>query len=179
MGSAGPAYIWTMRGVFAAVTVFILLAQLLPLETTPRRWVAPDLLLAFTLAWTVRRPDIVPVALVAAVFLLADFLLQRPPGLYTALVVIASEVARARHDDVRETVFAAEWFTATALITGVFLLYLIVTGIVSPIPVATGLLLMQALLTILVYPLVVGLSQAIFGIKIAAQGEVDDRGRRL
>ncbi|MEM1302690.1 MAG: rod shape-determining protein MreD [Pseudomonadota bacterium] len=179
MGSAGTAYIWSMRAAFAGVAVFTLLVHLLPLETQPRGWVAPDVLLALTLAWTMRRPDIVPVALVAVVFLLADFLLQRPPGLFTGLVVVASEVARYRHDDIRETLFLFEWLTAAALMVGVYLAYLIVLGIVSPTPISASLVVLQGVFTILAYPLVVGLSQSIFGIRIAAPGEVDERGRRL
>jgi len=179
MGSAGAAYIWSMRGAFAGLAVFVLLLQLLPLETQPRRWVAPDILLALALVWTMRRPDIVPVALIALVFLLADFLLQRPPGLFAGLVVVATEIARARHDDIRETLFLFEWLTAAALIIAVFVAYLIILAIVSPIPISAGLLLLQAVLTIVAYPLVVGLSQSIFGIRIAAPGEVDEKGRRL
>ena len=44
--------------------------------------IGPDLLIAFAFAWSLRRPEYVPSLLLALLFLLADLLLQRPPGLW-------------------------------------------------------------------------------------------------
>ena len=43
-----------------------------------------------------RRPDFLPVLLIGAVVLLEDLILLRPPGLWTALVILATEFVRAR-----------------------------------------------------------------------------------
>ena len=179
MGSAGTAYIWTMRAIFVGLTVIVLLAHLLPLETQPRRWVGPDILFALALAWTIRRPDLVPVLLVAAVFVLADFLLQRPPGLFAALVVVATELARLRHADLRDAIFVAEWLNAVILILATYLVYMAIWAIAAPTPLSATLTAMQAMLTVAIYPVVVGLSQVLCGIRMAAPGEVDEHGRPL
>ena len=60
---------------------------LLPLQTTPRSLAGPDLLLAFAVAWCLRRPEFVPPLALALAFLLADLLLQRPPGLWALLAL--------------------------------------------------------------------------------------------
>lgn len=83
-------------------TVFVLLAltvvffRLLPFSGMPGGWPGPDLLLALTFAWIIRRPDTLPVLLVAAVSFFADLLLSRPPGLAAALTVAATELLRRR-----------------------------------------------------------------------------------
>ena len=77
MGSAASSYIWGMRAAYIGVGLLLLFLQLLPLETAPRGWVAPDFILAFTLVWVARRPDIAPVFLVAALFFLCFVLINR------------------------------------------------------------------------------------------------------
>ena len=70
----------------------------------------PDLMLAFTFAWVLRRPDYVPVLLIAAIFLLEDMLLMRPPGLWTADRADRDrDPARSREPRPREMPFMAEW----------------------------------------------------------------------
>ena len=41
-------------------------------QGSDRIWIAPDLLIAFALAWSVRRPDYVPALLLAVAFLFAS-----------------------------------------------------------------------------------------------------------
>ena len=69
-----------MRAAFVGISLLIMFFHLLPLETTPRRWAAPDLLVCLCFAWALRRPDYVPALAVAGVMLLADLMFQRPPG---------------------------------------------------------------------------------------------------
>ena len=58
---------------------------------TQRTVIGPDLLIAFALAWSLRRPEYVPTLLLAILFLLGDLLLQRPPGLWALLALLACE----------------------------------------------------------------------------------------
>ena len=146
---------------------------------TPKRWIAPDLLLLITLAWVARRPSFVPILGVAAVFLLSDLLYQRPPGLWTALVLILSEALRARANSMRTLPFWLEWATVAGgilLITGI---YRFTLSMVLVPQASLGLTLIQATLTIASYPLVVFVSYALFGVNRPAPGEVDEFGRRL
>ena len=68
---------WTYRIVFIALAAAIGFAQLLPLHPGPGRIPGPDVLMALAFAWVVMRPDYVPLALLVAVFFLADILFHQ------------------------------------------------------------------------------------------------------
>lgn len=151
--------------------------ELLPND--PVRWFAPDILILLAMAWIARRPSLVPAVAIAAVFLLADFLFQKPPGLWAGLVLILSEVIRSRAYTLRTLPFWMEWATIG---TGIVIITAIERFTLSMvlIPQASlGLTLIQLTLTILAYPLVVFVSYALFGVSRPAPGEVDEFGHRL
>ena len=83
--------LFTYRATFVFLVAAVTFAQLLPLRPGPGNVPGPDIILLIALAWIVMRPEYVPVLLLAAVCLLTDLLLLRPPGLWTALVVLAGE----------------------------------------------------------------------------------------
>jgi rod shape-determining protein MreD len=164
---------------YLAIAALLLAAPLLPLNTVPRPWATPDILLAVTAAWAARRPDTLPVLAVAGVFLLADFLFQRPPGLFTALVLGLTEWLRRRAPGLRRGSFPAEWAVVGAGIVAVALLNRVVLGLLLTPQAPLGLTLIQVLLTVALYPLIAGLAQLALGLHRPAQGEVDTLGHRL
>ena len=179
MAEHGTSRLWLARGVFVLIALVLIYIQLLPMNTTPSAWAPPDLLLAVTLAWVVRRPDYLPVVLIAGVFLLADFLFQRPPGLWTALVVVLTEALRAQAKSLRTASFPMEWATVSAGVVALMVAYR-VTNSAMMLPQAPLMLtLIQMLLTILIDPVVVLLSHLFFGVRRPAPGEIDAAGRRL
>ncbi len=158
---------WLMRFVFALLCLILIFVQLLPLETTPRRWVGPEFMVVLALAWAVRQPGYTPSLLIAGMFLLADFLLLRPPGLATAIMVVACEVQRNRSSRLRDATFATEWLTAAVLMVFITLGYrLLGTIFLLPLP-SLGLMLMQTIMNIAIYPGVVFLSHILFGVRRA------------
>jgi len=179
MAEGSGRRIWTGRALFLGLACLIHFFQLLPLETTPRSWGAPDFLLLFALAWSARRPDFVPAILIAAVFLVSDLLLHRPPGLWAALVVILSEILRARAIALRVVPFPLEWAGIAAGIVAITLLYRLGLAIVGTPAPPFGLTLVQMLITVVAYPFVVLASYLVFGVSRPAQGEVDAMGRRM
>ncbi len=167
MADAAFSNKWLMRLIFALLCIILIFVQLLPLETTPRRWAGPEFMVVLALAWAVRQPDYTPALLVAAVFLLADFLLLRPPGLGAAIMVLACEIQRGRALRLRDSTFATEWFSAAVLMVAIALGYrLIGTIFLLPLP-SLGLMLMQVIMNIAIYPLVVLLSHVLFGVRRA------------
>lgn len=108
--------IWLMRACFIILALVILFIHLLPLNTLPRAWAMPDLLMGFALAWSVRRPDYVPVFLLGALLLLADLMLQRPPGLWAVLTLLCCENLKQRSHTLRAANFAVEWATTATMI---------------------------------------------------------------
>lgn len=174
MASPRQARLWIGRAGFAALALALVFLRLLPLDTLPPRWAGPDLLLAALLLWTIRRPELVPVWLIAAVVLLVDFLFQRPPGLGAALTVIATEMLRRRHVRLRAGGFAAEWLAAAMAIAGILAATQFVLWIaVIPAPPWT-LVVSQALATALAYPVVAFAARWILGI---GRGQIDSRRR--
>lgn len=179
MAEAPARRVWTGRTLFAFLSVLILFMQLLPLQTLPRSWGSPDLLLLFALTFAARRPDFVPAPLIAAAFLLSDMLLQRPPGLWTALVLILTELLRNRAPAMRALPFPLEWTLVTVGIAAITLVNRAVL-VMLLVPVAgLGLTLVQMAITIIAYPVVVAISHFFLGVSRPAQGAVDQLGHRL
>ena len=168
---------WTYWGLFLGLASLIIFVKLLPLQPGPGRIPGPDVLTLFALAWVVRRPDFVPVLLVAAVFLMADILFMRPPGLWTALVILGIEFLRARSLNMRGMSFFGEWLTVAVVITAMALANAVALTIFAVNQPGLGLALIRMIATILAYPLVVALAARAFGLKKITPGEVDQLGK--
>lgn len=171
--------LWLYRALFVVLALVLLFLKLLPLGSLAGTLPGPDLLLCLIFAWVLRRPDYLPVLLVAAVVLTEDFLLMRPPGLWTGLVIVGTEFIRSRVGLTRELSFPAEWALVAAVMLGLLLAYRL-AFVVSFMPQpALGFALLQTVWSILCYPLVVAASRFAFDLRKPAMGEVDAYGRRL
>lgn len=164
---------WLMRALYLALCVLLAFFALLPLNTAPSTWAGPDFILALTCAWVLRRPEFVPVWLIGGVFFLTGLLFQQPPGLWAALVVIATETLRARAQGLRDLTFAAEWASVAATLTLMTLANQIILGILLVDRPPLSLSLMQLVMTLAVYPIVVYISQIALGVRKQVPGDVD------
>ena len=179
MVDAVRSSVWLYRLAFVGLALVLLFLRLLPLGGAAGDWPGPDILLCLIFAWVVRRPDFLPVLLVAFVLLLEDLILMRPPGLWTALVVIATEFVRARVALTRELSFWTEWALVGGMMFGLLLAYRLVFSIAFMPQPGFGFALLQTLWSILCYPAVVAASRFALDLKKPAMGEVDAYGRRL
>lgn len=155
MDKARPPLRLAMVTAYLLLGLAIMALRLMPHNMGPGGWPGPDLLVCLTFAWVMRRPDHVPVLAIAAVFLTADLLFQRPPGLWTALALGASEILRARVHVTRPLSFPMEWALIGLLILAMVLsewAVLVITMVPQP-----GLQyeLWQAAVTVMVYPVMV------------------------
>jgi len=171
--------VWAGRGAFVLMAFALIFVTMLPLSTLPRAWAAPDLLLAVTFAWAARRPDFVPVLLVAGVFLLFDLLYGRPPGLWTGLVLLATEALRVRSHDLRAVPYLLEWATVAVAVIAVFMSYRLVFSLTALPQVPLVPHMFQMIGTVLCYPVVTFLSYLLAGVRRPAPGEVDALGHRI
>lgn len=170
---------WGYRLLFLVLALLFLFLRLLPLGTEAGDLPGPDLLLALMIAWMMRRPDYLPVWLIAAVVLAEDLILLRPPGLWTALVILATEFLRSRIALTRELSFPIEWLVAAGLMMAMLVCYRLAFT-VSLLPQAPfGFAVIQVVWTVLAYPVLAYLSRWLMDFSKPAAGELDATGRRL
>lgn len=169
----------TRRSLYLGLGLLVLFLRLLPLSNGVSGWPGPDVTLALTMAWLLRRPEYVPAVLIVGIVLLGDLMFQRPPGLWALVVLGGTEYLRIREASLRDLSFLLEWLTVAALILAMVLANRVVLAIFLVPQPALGLVLLYFLATVSVYPLVVIASNLAFGLRRAAPGEVDAFGRRL
>lgn len=167
---------WALYVLIAFVLFFV---HFLPQQTTPSVWAAPDILLLLTYAWTVRRPEFVPLVLVGVMFLLADFLYHRPPGLAAACAVLGAEFLRSRANDLRRATFMLEWLLVGCTVVGAFVLGRLITGLALVPQAPLSLSLVQLVLTIAFYPVVAAFCHYVLGVRPTMRGSVEDIGSRI
>lgn len=167
-----------------AVLAFVLLSgllavlRLLPIDTLPAALPGPDLMLCLVLAWTIRRPDLLPVWLIGLVMLAADLMLMRPPGLWAALVVLATEWLRRRERRLRTIGFGVEMVLAGAIMTLIVAANWAVLALlmVPQVPLSRQLLLVPV--TLAAYPVVALVCRRILGLRRRPAVEGFGRGAR-
>ncbi len=158
------ARLWGFRLFYAGLIAALLFFHLLPLQIESPRRATPDLILCLTYAWAIRRPACVPALLVAFVFLLSDMLLQRPPGLFAALAVLGCEFLRSRSPFMRDAPFPVEWAMVGIVILATLFANRVLLMLVLVTPPALWPSIMQFAMTVLAYPVVVGVSRLLFGV---------------
>lgn len=170
---------WAYRGLFLGLALLSLFVRLLPLGSEAGSLPGPDVMLCLIMAWIIRRPDYLPMPLILIVLLSEDLILLRPPGLWAAIVVVATEFLRSRTILTRELSFPAEW----ALVSGVMLLTLLVDRLILALAVVPqppfGFAAVQLLWSFATYPLIVAASHLVIDLRKPATGQIDDYGRRL
>ena len=209
MNDQSPAVLWAMRLGFVLLVFLILFFHLLPLDTQPiglfmpdllplentapaearlevllgheqpRRWIGPDLILSFACAWSLRRPEYVPALSLALVFLFADLLLQRPPGLWALLALIGCENLKSRARSLRDANFTAEWITVGDVIISITLLNQIVMALMLIDTPKLALILSELGMTLLFYPLIVLITHSLMRVRKTAPGDLDGLGQRV
>ena len=170
---------WLHRLIFLGVALFVTFLRLLPLDTTAGHLPGPDIMLCFILAWMVRRPEYLPAPMIVAVVLAEDLLLMRPPGLWTAMVLMAAEFLRARAALTRELNFGVEWLLVAGVMVTIFLANRLVLAMAFVPQAAFGYALVQIVWSVLAYPAVVAFSRYGLDLHKPAMGEIDAYGRKM
>lgn len=173
------ARLWSYRAMFVALILLLAFLRILPLDTVPGGWPGPDLILALTFAWILRRPAYVPAPLIVAVFLFCDLLFQRPPGLWTLLVLLGTEFLRARQAFSREIPLLLEWAMVSIVLAVMIVADQLILSLFLLTAPAVGLQGIQVLFTIAIYPFVVAFTSMVLGIRKASPEEVSALGARL
>ncbi|QBY02481.1 rod shape-determining protein MreD [Rhodophyticola sp. CCM32] len=158
-------HIWTYRLLYLALSLVVIAYKLLPLSLGSIGLPSPDILLALTLAWLMRQPAVVPMGAIILVFLLADFLFQRPPGLWTLLVLLTSESLRRRRAQMTEFPFLVEWSAFAGAVFTLLILNRVALWVLMVNQTTLGLTLVHGIVTVAIYPVVVAVSKFLFGLR--------------
>jgi len=82
----------------------------------PTNILLPETTLLITLILIIRSPDYVPFWLIFLTFILSDFLLTKPLGLNTFLVLIITEFVRRNRPAFVEMLFLSEWLVISIIL---------------------------------------------------------------
>lgn len=170
-----------VAGTFAYLGLMLglVLLRLLPMDTAPSKWPLPDLMVVLSCVYAARRPRYMPIGAVAAVFVLADFLLMRTPGVLSLCVVLATEFLRRQSALLRAGTLTVEWLTVGLTLIALYTAERVLTMVLFvPRPDFVPVFV-AAILAALSYPLVAGVAGLVFGLQRQAAGTLDNRGRRL
>lgn len=179
MGDPLILRLWAGRAMFFGFVFIVVFLKLLPLSSTPSAFPGPDLLVALTLAWVIRRPQQVPILSVAIVFFLSDMIFLKPPGLWTLIMLGATEFLRSNTSPSRDMPLLAELGIVTViLIASIACEQLILTIFMLPHP-GLGVSLVQIVMTLIAYPVVVVGLQYGLGLRHVTPDELYATGRRL
>jgi rod shape-determining protein MreD len=184
MAERNTGKLFSKRLIYVAIWVGLIFLHLLPINVArpsplsdpsllERIWTGPDLHLAITFAWVLRRPEYVPAVLVAATFLMSDLLLQRPPGLWAALALVGTEALRSRAPSLRDLTFPIEWLNVAMTMIAVFIGYRVILGLMLVEAGPLSQALAQVCVTIAIYPVVAFLSQVVFRVRKISPGDID------
>lgn len=179
MAEGSTPRIWGMRLLFLALSLLLIFSKLIPLDFQPQVWAGPDMLVALTFAWALRRPEFVPALSVGLIILLADLLFLRPPGLWAALMVIATQALKNRARNLRDQPFMMEWLAVAGIFLAISLGNRLVLAMLMVPQAPLGLTVIHVAMTLICYPVVVMISQLMFGVRKAAPGDLDRLGQRI
>ena len=159
--------------IFIFISTLFLFLRLLPIDLIARNWAFPDFLICFMLAWSMRKPEAIPAILIALIFLLEDFLFQRPPGLYAALALLACEWSKRQALSAEEFPFLIEWLVAIISIFALFVSYrlLLYLSFTALPPLRLGLF--ELFGTIISYPAAVGICRYILRMRSPRSNSLD------
>lgn len=167
--------IWAYRAIYVGLGLGVIFFRILPLDTGTPGLPGPDIILAVTLAWLLRQPAAVPIAAVVFLFLLGDFLLQRPAGLWTLLALVAIVALQNRRSTLAEVPFLVEMAVISGVILAMILAERVILWVLLTDQPNLGLVLMEGLATIVIYPIVVFVSKFLLGMTRLPLVDIESR----
>ena len=161
------------------LSMVAILVPLVPFGAHSDAQAFPDLLLPLLVAWTVRRPEASLLVLTAALLLLADFVLERPVGLWALISLLIIEGMRLQGIGFRDQNFVLEWASfAAALGAGLLVQALVLSMALVPQPGSARMMAFFGL-TIVAYPLIVLVLNWVFQVRFPQAAERSQRLGRV
>ena len=150
-----------LRLTYLLIVMLLVLFKTMPIHTSTDQFAMPDIPLVITFVWVMRRPDIMGPILITIAFLFADMISQRPPGLWTLIVLCGSMFLRSRTIYFKEVIFFYEWLMIAIVVIFCFPAHQFLLLLTFLPTHDLAVLVKQALLTIILYPVFIWLSRSI------------------
>jgi rod shape-determining protein MreD len=162
MGKISPARIVGNRVLYFAIGMVGIFIMLTPITMAPSTFFWPEVMLLIAFALIIRNPIFAPFWLIGFVVLIGDMLLARPLGLGAFTAVLATEFLRRNRPAFVEMLFLGEWFSIALLLlaTGILRTFLLAITLAESVPFWG--FVTQLGLSILAYPVVVGIVVLVF-----------------
>ena len=157
--------IWIYRMIFVAIAIFLILTNLMPLQTTPQSWPWPNILLLVIFCWSLREPNFVPIPLIIAIIHLQYFFLHRTPGLFSGITILILVWIKAITASTDDKSFLAEWMRVALAFAAISLINHLVLSLTLVATTELRISLIQTILNISTYPFIVLVSHYIFRVK--------------
>jgi len=152
---------------------------MLPLGLSADALVMPDIFFCMAFYWVVRSAKTAPVTIIFCVVFFADFMLMRPLGLWTFVVVLAMELTRLQRLPILEQMFIVEWILFSLLFAAALLFKsLLLTISFSETP-AFELTVWYFFMTVVTYPFIVIVLYYIFRIRVEKTSTGNNRLGRV
>ena len=149
-----------LRLTYLLIVMLLVLFKTMPIHTSTDQFAMPDIPLVITFVWVVRRPDVMGPILITLAFIFADMILQRPPGLWTLIVLCGSMFLRSRTIYFKEVIFFYEWLMIAIVVIFCFTAHQFLLLLTFLPTHNLAVLVKQALLTIMLYPVFIWLSRS-------------------
>lgn len=179
MNDAKYRSVWPRQLALVLFAACILFYNLIPFSLAPSALPLPNILFCIICALIIRHPKIVPFWLIGLIYFSFDIFLAKPFGIWTACVLISSEVLRANRDAFLENLFPFEWFYFAM----VFLLALVINLIVLTIafvpspPISN--IAWEFVFTVSSYPVVIFIITHILRLRKPVLGAFGVKGRKI
>lgn len=167
--------IWAYRLLYFGLGLLMIAYPLLPLQFSPDRLAAPELLFALTMAWVVRQPKSAPFLLVAWLALVADAVLMRPLGLWAMMLVVSSEIIRFSYKSIQERGILMEFAMVAGLLTALAILQNLILWVSFSQPLDLARVVQFVMLTLVCYPVMVAFLHYILRVRKPDHSNRPDR----
>lgn len=170
---------WLRQVALILFACLIIFYQLIPFSLIPGELPSPDIMFCVVCIFIIRRPEIVPFWLIGLIYFTFDVFQSKPLGVWTACILITTEVLRANRDAFLENLFPFEWIT----ISMIFVLALcanqtfLAMSIVETPPLFN--LLWEFIFTVLAYPIVFAIITYTLRVRKPSLGEFDVKGHKI
>lgn len=172
----GQLLVWRERILYVLAAMAVTYLAILPLGAKSNAAAVPDLFFCMTIAWVMRRPESAPVFLVAVTSFLIDIVLGRPMGLWSLILVLASEYFRGRETGKGMQMHLLEWLSVSLLFLTMLITYKIALTVGFSFAPDYADLALHFLVTVITYPVVVAVLY--WGLKIRSPLPAD-RSRNM